>query len=65
MNDLEKGNEESDIFRGFLEGMSKEYKERASFPEIVRDFISGMTDEYFLDQCRKRLIPEIRSGKLS
>ncbi len=61
MNDLEKGNEQSDIFKGFLDGMSDEYKRSTSYPEIVRDFISGMTDEYFLNQCRKRIMPEIVS----
>ncbi|RLB12159.1 MAG: phosphohydrolase [Deltaproteobacteria bacterium] len=64
MNDLQKGNEDSDIFKGFLDGMSDEYKKKTSYPEMVRDFISGMTDEYFLNQCKKRLVPEIRSGKL-
>lgn len=65
MHDLQRGNEDSDIFKGFLDGMSDEYKKKASYPEIVRDFISGMTDEYFLNQCKKRLIPEIRTGNLT
>jgi len=64
MHDLQKGNENSDIFKGFLDGMSDEYKENTSYPEIVRDFTSGMTDEYFLSQCKKRLVPEIKSGDL-
>ncbi len=60
MEDLQKGNEETDIFKGFLDGMSEEYKKKRTYPEIVRDFISGMTDEYFLLQCKKRLFPEIK-----
>ncbi len=64
IKDLEKGNEDSEVFKGFLDGMSEEYKKNTSYPEIVRDFISGMTDEYFLNQCRKRLVPEIRPGRL-
>lgn len=63
MEDLQKGNEDSDIFKGFLDGMSEEYKSKRSYPEIVRDFISGMTDEYFLEQCKKRLFPEMRIGR--
>jgi dGTPase len=63
MEDLQKGNEESDIFKGFLDGMSEDYKAKRKYPEIVRDFISGMTDEYFLSQCRKRLFPEIRTER--
>ena len=64
MEDLQEGNENSEIFKGFLDGMSDEYKKNTSYPEIVKDFISGMTDEYFLNQCKKRLVPEIRAGNL-
>ena len=63
VNDLENGNETSDIYREFLEGMSSEYKENALSAEIVRDFIAGMTDDYFLAQCRKNLIPQIQSSR--
>ena len=27
--------------------------------DLVRDFIAGMTDDYFLSQCRKHLIPQV------
>ncbi|MBU2498887.1 MAG: HD domain-containing protein [Proteobacteria bacterium] len=57
--DLETGNEDSDVFREFLEGMSQEYIAQTSNPEIVRDFIAGMTDDYFLSRCHKHLIPQI------
>ncbi len=60
-DDLQKGIEDSDVQREFLEGMTLEYREETSPAEIVRDFIAGMTDEYFLDQCQKHLIPQIRS----
>jgi dGTPase len=59
--DLEKGNESSDIFREFLDGMSPGYRDGTSHAEIVRDFIAGMTDEYFLGQCRKYLIPTVKA----
>ena len=59
-NDLEKGDESSDIYREFLEGMSSEYMDSTSNAGIVRDFIAGMTDEYFLAQCRKHLIPQTK-----
>jgi len=59
--DLEKGDETSDIYRGFLDGIIPEYKDHTAPAEIVRDFIAGMTDEYFLGQCQKHLIPQIRS----
>lgn len=60
--DLETGNEESDIYRKFLDGISLEYRERTPLAGIVRDFIAGMTDDYFLNQCHKNLIPQIKTS---
>jgi dGTPase len=57
--DLEAGNEESDIYMEFLEGMSPRYTNDTPLAEVVRDFIAGMTDEYFLSQCHKYLIPQV------
>jgi dGTPase len=62
LRDLETGNKDSDIYSQFLDGMSGEYREKTPAPGIVRDFIAGMTDDYFLDQCHKNFIPEIRPG---
>jgi dGTPase len=53
----------SDIYREFLEGMSSDYEAKTPPAGIVRDFIAGMTDEYFLEQCRKNLIPQIRTRR--
>lgn len=61
--DLEAGNESSDVYREFLDGMSPEYKENTSNAEVVRDFIAGMTDEYFLGQCKKHLIPQVKASR--
>ena len=55
---LEKGNEQSIIFTDFLNGMAHEYKEDHSNPEIVRDYISGMTDSYFIRQAPVHLKPD-------
>jgi dGTPase len=60
LEDLEMRNPVSDIFKGFLEGMSQQYTGQMAAAAIVRDFIAGMTDDYFLSQCRKKLIPEMR-----
>jgi dGTPase len=57
--DLQTGNETSDIYTEFLEGMSPDYADRVSPAETTRDFIAGMTDDYFLSQCHKHLIPQI------
>ncbi len=61
-NDLKTGNQDSDIFMEFLDGMKSEYRERTPAPGIVRDFIAGMTDEYFLNQCHKYLVPHTKSS---
>ncbi len=63
LKDLQEGNEESDIFTEFLEGMAPEYRASTPLPGIVRDFIAGMTDEYFLNQCKKNLIPQVRTTR--
>jgi len=60
LEDLEMKNSGSDIFNGFLDGMSHQYVEQTPPAAIVRDFVAGMTDEYFLGQCQKKLIPEMR-----
>jgi len=64
IHDLESGNESSDIHREFLEGMSEAYKAETPPAEIVRDFIAGMTDEYFLAQCQKHLFPQMSPSPL-
>ncbi|MBN1276366.1 MAG: HD domain-containing protein [Deltaproteobacteria bacterium] len=60
LEDLQTGNEKSEIFTGFLDGMSSEYKKNTTYAGIVRDFISGMTDEYFLNQINRNLVPQIK-----
>ncbi len=65
MEDLEKENLDSDIYREFLDGMAPKYLEQTPPAGIVRDFIAGMTDEYFLSQCHKNLIPQIRKTRFA
>lgn len=57
IDDLEKENTGSDIFKNFLKEISEEYKMNHRKEEIVRDFIAGMTDQYFLRQCPENLRP--------
>jgi dGTPase len=63
LEDLETGNEQSRIYTGFLEGMLPHYQEQTPSAGIVRDFIAGMTDEYFLTQCYQNLVPQIKTGR--
>jgi dGTPase len=58
LRDLETGNLDSDIDKEFLAGMSSDYQDHTSKAAMVRDFIAGMTDEYFLTQCHRHLIPQ-------
>jgi len=60
--DLEKDNRESVIFINFLEDISEAYKANHRKEEIVRDFIAGMTDRYFLSQCPETMRPVNEAG---
>ncbi|MFO7785717.1 MAG: deoxyguanosinetriphosphate triphosphohydrolase family protein [Thermodesulfobacteriota bacterium] len=64
MKELESGDEGLVIFKGFLDGMAPCYREETQPAEIVRDFIAGMTDEYFLDQCNEHLFPTVEPMRL-
>lgn len=59
--DLEKDNRSSDIFSGFLADMSESYIAQYNHAEIVRDYIAGMTDRYFLHQFPEHQRPRVRS----
>ena len=58
INDLENENHSSVIFKRFLMDMSENYLINHSKEEMVRDFVAGMTDQYFLRQCPENMRPE-------
>lgn len=58
LTDLEQGNTDSVIFSQFLKNMSPVYLEQHTNHEIVRDFIAGMTDNYFLRLCPENMRPK-------
>ena len=60
IGDIRKKDTSSVIFSRFLNGMSPAYTASHSSAEIVRDFIAGMTDEYFLSQCPDAMRPAIQ-----
>jgi len=62
IDDLEKDNRESVIFINFLKDISEEYTANHRKEEIVRDFIAGMTDRYFLSQCPESMRPVTETG---
>lgn len=55
--DLRKKNRSSVIFTSFLKDMSENYIKNHNEEEIVRDFIAGMTDYYFLRQFPENMRP--------
>ena len=57
--DMKKQEESSVIFKQFLKDMKPNYVQRFQPAEIVRDFISGMTDQYFLAQIPEPMRPVI------
>jgi len=59
--DIQDQRKSSVIFRQFLKDMNQDYTQKHQPAEIVRDFISGMTDQYFLDQCPKNLRPRVET----
>lgn len=63
LKDLESCNEGSAIFMEFLDGMSPQYPDKNPPAMVVRDFIAGMTDDYFLRQCQENLIPQTLSDR--
>jgi dGTPase len=57
LEDIERENHASVIFSRFLKDIYPEYTEKHCNEEIVRDFIAGMTDQYFLRQCPEKIRP--------
>ncbi|OEU78822.1 MAG: phosphohydrolase [Desulfobacterales bacterium S5133MH4] len=55
--DVETQNHDSIIFTDYLQDMSEHYSQHTSPAQIARDFIAGMTDDYFLRQCPDNLRP--------
>jgi dGTPase len=62
LTDLYRNNRASSLYTGFFDGMSPDYLETHSDPEIVRDFIAGMTDQYFLRQCPPDRVAKLPTG---
>ncbi len=60
LDDIEKENRTSVICTSFLEDMSQDYIANHKSAEIVRDFIAGMTDQYFLRLCPQDIVPQIQ-----
>jgi dGTPase len=53
LEDLEYNKKDSDIYTKFVSKMSNEYVENTPNKRIVIDYISGMTDDYFINSYEK------------
>jgi dGTPase len=62
LEDMQNQRESSVVFKRFLKNMKQSYIQCHQPAEIVRDFISGMTDRYFLSQCPESMRPAIESA---
>ena len=65
LDDLNDEARDSKIFSEFITSgwINKKYVESASAPELVRDFIAGMTDRYFAKQFADSVIPRRVEGR--
>jgi dGTPase len=65
VDDLKAEKKQSRIFTNYVDSFPAEkwnrYADGTSEPEIVRDFIAGMTDEFFNDTFRELYLPQKRS----
>lgn len=55
LDDLENHNEDSLIYKSYLNNMDEKYLKNNSKERIVIDYVAGMTDSYFLKQVDKLL----------
>lgn len=64
LSDLEKGDQNSRIYKNYLSSFSmdklKKYMDDTPNAGIVRDFIAGMTDDYFNDTFQEIYLPAKR-----
>lgn len=65
--DIEEESRDAKIFTDFIDTtwINQNYLESATSPELVRDFIAGMTDRYFAKRYEECVIPRRIEGKFS
>ncbi len=64
VEDLQKENQKSPIYLEYLNGKSEKYLNSTSAACKVRDYISGMTDRYFVKILQRLTVPEISLGDM-
>ncbi|RKY37752.1 MAG: phosphohydrolase [Candidatus Omnitrophota bacterium] len=58
LEDLKNENKNSAIYKYFLKKPHKDYSRKNPPQRIVVDFLSGMTDSFFLNMYKKHFLPE-------
>ena len=65
LEDLDSKNENSKVYKNYMEAFKgnngEKYLKDATNAEIVRDFIAGMTDQYFNDTFQEIYLPQKQS----
>ena len=64
LQDVKNDNRDAVIFSAFLENKSDVYMASHKPEEIVRDFIAGMTDRFFLRLCPDKMRPLMQTNIL-
>jgi len=58
LSDIQREKKSSWIFKHFLKKMKPKYIENNNPAEIAKDFIAGMTDDYFNNAFKNKYLPE-------
>lgn len=64
LRDVKQDNQDSIIFSAFLENKPDAYMASHKPEEVVRDFIAGMTDRFFLRMCPDKMRPLMQTNIL-
>ncbi len=65
LEDLKNDTKNAKIFTDFIDTnwIDRNYLQAATYPELVRDFIAGMTDRYFQKRYEECVMPRRIEGK--
>lgn len=62
LEDLESGSNSIPLFQKHLADLPAEYLETHRPAEVVRDYVAGMTDDYFIRLAHQLILPQYRTG---
>jgi len=65
LEDIRRERLDSPVYRDFLDRLDQNYKNETSPPEMVRDFLAGMTDDFFLKRHADLAVPRRLPGRLN